>query len=113
MHPKLVLLPGLDGTGDLFDPLLAALDEDRPSRDLFGDGGARHEAERLGVPFLGEVPLHIAIRETSDAGTPVVATAPSGEHAAIYRGIADRVWQGVLRERESGGRAPPAIIFED
>ena len=43
--------------------------------DIFGHGGARHEAERLGVPFLGEVPLEMAIRETSDAGLPVVATA--------------------------------------
>src|SRR5262249_40598766 len=42
--------------------------------DIFGHGGARHEAERLGVPFLGEVPLHMAIREKSDAGLPVVAT---------------------------------------
>ena len=44
--------------------------------DIFGHGGARHEAERLGVPFLGEVPLDITIREKSDAGLPVVATAP-------------------------------------
>ena len=44
--------------------------------DIFGHGGARAEAERLGVPFLGEVPLDISIRENSDAGKPVVATAP-------------------------------------
>ena len=56
--------------------------------DIFGHGGARHEAERLGVPFLGEVPLHMTIREKSDAGLPVVATEPDGPHAAIYRGIA-------------------------
>ena len=43
--------------------------------DIFGHGGARHEAERLKVPFLGEVPLDMAIRETSDSGLPVVATA--------------------------------------
>src|SRR5688500_5199133 len=53
--------------------------------DIFAHGGARHEAERLGVPFLGEVPLHMAIREKSDAGLPVVATDPDGEHARIYR----------------------------
>jgi ATP-binding protein involved in chromosome partitioning len=46
--------------------------------DIFGHGGARREAERLGVPFLGEVPLHTEIRERSDAGLPVVATAPEG-----------------------------------
>ncbi|HLX15470.1 MAG TPA: iron-sulfur cluster carrier protein ApbC [Bradyrhizobium sp.] len=59
--------------------------------DIFGHGGARHEAERLGVPFLGEIPLHISIRTTSDDGTPVVASEPNGAHAAIYRAIAAKV----------------------
>ena len=59
--------------------------------DIFGHGGARHEAEKLGVPFLGEVPLHMAIRATSDAGTPVVDSEPDGPHAAIYRAIAGQV----------------------
>ena len=59
--------------------------------DIFGHGGARHEAERLGVPFLGEVPLHMTIREKSDAGLPVVATEPDGPHAAAYRAIAAKV----------------------
>jgi ATP-binding protein involved in chromosome partitioning len=79
---------------------------------LFAHGGGRHEAERLGVPFLGEVPLHIAIRETSDAGTPVVATDPDGPHAAIYRAIANATWMAVLHEREAGGRPPPRIVLE-
>lgn len=56
--------------------------------DIFGHGGARHEAERLGVPFLGEVPLHMSIRETSDSGHPVVESEPDGPHAAIYRVMA-------------------------
>lgn len=59
--------------------------------DIFGHGGARHEAEKLGVPFLGEVPLHMAIRATSDAGNPVVDSEPNGPHAAIYRAIAGQV----------------------
>src|SRR5262249_11802045 len=59
--------------------------------DIFGHGGARHEADRLGVPFLGEVPLHMDIRERSDSGRPVVATDPDGPHARIYREIAGRV----------------------
>jgi ATP-binding protein involved in chromosome partitioning len=59
--------------------------------DIFGHGGARHEAERLGVPFLGEIPLHISIRTTSDAGTPVVESEPNGPHTAIYRAIAAKV----------------------
>ena len=59
--------------------------------DIFGHGGARHEAEKLGVPFLGEVPLHMSIRATSDSGAPLVATEPNSEHAEIYRAIAARV----------------------
>jgi ATP-binding protein involved in chromosome partitioning len=77
--------------------------------DIFGHGGARHEAERLGVPFLGEVPLHLDIRESSDAGMPVVATAPDSAHAEIFRGIAARV-----RDQIAGGagRAAPRIVIE-
>src|SRR5256714_9590326 len=77
--------------------------------DIFGHGGARHEAERLGVPFLGEVPLDIAIRETSDSGRPVVATDPDGAHAAIYRQIATKVRDQL---RGSHGRPAPKIVIE-
>lgn len=59
--------------------------------DIFGHGGARHEAEKLGVPFLGEIPLHMAIRASSDAGNPVVDSEPDGPHAAIYRAVAEQV----------------------
>ena len=59
--------------------------------DIFGHGGARHEAERLGVPFLGEIPLHMSIRVTSDSGMPVVDSEPGGPHAAIYREIGAKV----------------------
>ncbi len=59
--------------------------------DIFGHGGARLEAERLGVPFLGEIPLHMSIRATSDSGTPVVESEPDGAHAAIYRAIGAKV----------------------
>src|ERR1700737_2904524 len=67
--------------------------------DIFGHGGARHEAERLAVPFLGEIPLHMSIRATSDSGTPVVESEPDGPHAAIYRAIGAKVrdqLQGVI-----------------
>jgi ATP-binding protein involved in chromosome partitioning len=67
--------------------------------DIFGHGGARHEAERLGVPFLGEIPLHMSIRVTSDSGNPVVDSEPDGPHAAIYRAIGEQVrnqLQGVI-----------------
>ncbi len=59
--------------------------------DIFGHGGARHEAERLKVPFLGEIPLHMSIRVSSDAGTPVVESEPDGVHAAIYRAIGTQI----------------------
>ncbi|PZM07755.1 Mrp/NBP35 family ATP-binding protein [Rhizobium tubonense] len=77
--------------------------------DIFGHGGARTEAERIGVPFLGEVPLTINIRETSDAGTPVVVSDPDGAMAAIYKDIATRVWEQV---QGSPQRAAPAIVFD-
>jgi ATP-binding protein involved in chromosome partitioning len=76
--------------------------------DIFGHGGARHEAERLGVPFLGEVPLHMDIREKSDSGRPVVATDPDGPHAKIYREIAERVRAGIA----GSARAAPKIVIE-
>jgi len=78
--------------------------------DIFGHGGARKEAERLKVPFLGEVPLDMAIRETSDSGLPVVATQPDGPHAKIYREIAAKV-----RDQLQGAgqtRAAPKIVIE-
>lgn len=77
--------------------------------DIFGHGGARAEAERIGVPFLGEVPLTIAIRETSDAGTPVVVSDPEGPQARVYREIAEKVWAQV---QARSGRAAPSIVFE-
>jgi ATP-binding protein involved in chromosome partitioning len=68
--------------------------------DIFGHGGARHEADKLGVPFLGEIPLHMAIRASSDAGNPVVDSEPDGPHAAIYRAIA-----GQVRDQLEGARS--------
>jgi ATP-binding protein involved in chromosome partitioning len=67
-------------------------------------------AERLGVPFLGEVPLDMAIRETSDAGLPIVATQPDGPHAKAYRAIAEQV----RAQLGTGGGARPApkIVIE-
>ena len=76
--------------------------------DIFGHGGARHEAARLGTPFLGEVPLHLAIRETSDAGQPIVATDPDGPHADAYRAIAANVAQ---RMSGAAPRQPPRIVM--
>ena len=60
--------------------------------DIFGHGGAREEAETLGIPFLGGVPLHMDIRAKSDEGRPVVASAPDSPHAQIYRELAQKAW---------------------
>jgi len=79
--------------------------------DIFGHGGARTEAEHLSVPFLGEVPLHMTIREKSDSGLPVVATEPDGVHARIYRDIAVNV-RDQLVTGAGAGRAAPKIVIE-
>jgi ATP-binding protein involved in chromosome partitioning len=78
--------------------------------DIFGHGGARKEAERLKVPFLGEVPLDMAIRETSDSGLPVVATRPDGPHAKVYREIAIRVREQIAGS--AAARPAPKIVIE-
>jgi ATP-binding protein involved in chromosome partitioning len=78
--------------------------------DIFSHGGARHEAERLGVAFLGEVPLHMTIREKSDSGLPVVATEPDGEHARIYRDIAGKVLERL--KDPAGARSAPKIVID-
>lgn len=77
--------------------------------DIFGHGGAALEAQRIGVPFLGEVPLEMRIRETSDAGQPVVATEPTGPHAEAYLSIAQRVLDGLSGKPE---RKAPRIVIE-
>ncbi|MHB1109290.1 MAG: Mrp/NBP35 family ATP-binding protein [Devosia sp.] len=59
--------------------------------DIFGHGGAKNAAESMGLPFLGEIPLVMAIRETSDSGEPVVASAPQGPEAQAFRAIARKI----------------------
>ena len=74
--------------------------------DIFGHGGAREEAEKLGCPFLGEIPLHKDIREASDSGVPIVVADPESEHAKAYVGIA----RGIAATVDSGQkRAAPTI----
>ncbi|APT57863.1 iron-sulfur cluster carrier protein ApbC [Roseomonas gilardii] len=76
--------------------------------EIFGHGGARAEAEKLGVEFLGELPLRLAIRETADAGTPIVLARPDSEEAATYRAIAARVWEKAGAPASAG----PRIIMD-
>jgi ATP-binding protein involved in chromosome partitioning len=79
--------------------------------DIFGHGGARAEAQRLDVPFLGEVPLEMVIRESSDAGRPIVIAEPDGRHAAVYRDIAALTLAEMERDAAGGAKAP-TIVFE-
>lgn len=60
---------------------------------IFGSDGARQLADTLGVTFLGDIPLHITIRETSDRGQPVVISSPNSPEAAAYRTVASAVVQ--------------------
>ncbi|AHB00228.1 ATPase [Brucella ceti TE28753-12] len=79
--------------------------------DIFGHGGARREAERLNVPFLGEVPLHMDVRAYSDNGTPITVKEPDSEHAKIYRDIARKVWEN-MKSGKGAGKPAPEIVFD-
>jgi ATP-binding protein involved in chromosome partitioning len=72
---------------------------------VFGQGGARQEAEARGIPYLGAIPLDIQIRATSDEGRPIVAVEPDSVHARHYTGIAREVWAAVA----SGAANRPAL----
>jgi len=79
--------------------------------DIFSHGGARREAERLGTDFLGEVPIDLAIRETSDEGRPIAVSQPDSAYARTFREIAARVWDKVSGETPAR-RAGPRIVIE-
>jgi ATP-binding protein involved in chromosome partitioning len=79
--------------------------------EIFSHGGARREAERLGTEFLGEIPLDLAIRETSDAGRPITVSDPDNPYSLVFRQIAARVWEKVAGA-EAVIRAPPRIVIE-
>jgi ATP-binding protein involved in chromosome partitioning len=76
---------------------------------IFGHGGARETAAKLGTDFLGEIPLHIAIRETSDGGTPITASDPSSPQAKAFTALAEKV----LAKLETANTRPaPRIVME-
>jgi ATP-binding protein involved in chromosome partitioning len=77
--------------------------------EIFAHGGARREAERFGVDFLGEIPLDIAIRETSDGGDPIVVSQPKSPHAAAYRDIAQKIWAKLSGVQQRQG---PRIVIQ-
>ena len=78
--------------------------------DIFSHGGARREAERLGTEFLGEVPLDMAIRETSDDGRPITASQPDSPYAQTFRAIAARVWDKVSGETPARREGPRIVV---
>jgi ATP-binding protein involved in chromosome partitioning len=75
---------------------------------IFGHGGARSTAEQLNAPFLGEIPLVPAIRETSDAGTPIVALKPESKEAQAFLALATQVAEKIAVPE----RAAPRIVIE-
>lgn len=77
----------------------------------FGHGGARAEAEALGVPCLAEIPLTLGIREQGDAGAPIVVAKPDSAEAEAFMGLATRVAEAI-DARQAGGRRRPKIVFE-
>jgi ATP-binding protein involved in chromosome partitioning len=79
--------------------------------EIFSHGGARIEAERLNTEFLGEVPLDLQIRETSDSGHPITVSDPDNPHALVFRHIAARIWEKIAGA-DAVGRAPPRIVIE-
>jgi ATP-binding protein involved in chromosome partitioning len=80
--------------------------------DIFGHGGAKAEAEKIGTPFLGEIPLDMSIRETSDAGQPVVVSDPQSAHAEIYRHIAEKAWENAEAHKAKLAGKKPKIVME-
>jgi len=74
--------------------------------DVFGHGGARDEAERLGVPFLGAIPLDMEIRSRSDSGEPITSTLPDSVHAKTFREVAQRTWAELKNAQEIAAKPP-------
>ena len=81
--------------------------------DVFGHGGARDEAERLGVPFLGAIPLDMEIRARSDSGEPITATMPDSPHAQSFRDFAARTWAELQSARELIVKPPRLALTPD
>ena len=76
--------------------------------EIFAHGGARHDAAQMGVPFLGEAPLDMKIRETSDSGRPVVGAEPDSPQAGVYLNLAAKV--KTLLETQKQRKAPNILM---
>jgi ATP-binding protein involved in chromosome partitioning len=77
---------------------------------MFGEGGARRTAQDLGLPFLGELPLDIGLRQSGDAGVPYVVASPGSTVANAFMSMAAHVFDGLMHQEV---KAPPVIRFED
>ena len=77
---------------------------------IFGRGGARATAEQLGAPFLGEIPIDVALRQACDDGRPIVATNPESPSSQAFLSIAAAVAERLAGET---AKPPPRIVFED
>lgn len=73
---------------------------------IFGEGGAQKMAQEYGLSLLGQIPLHLSLREDIDSGKPTVAARPDSEHSAQYRQLAGRVAAQVYWH----GKAKPQAI---
>jgi len=80
--------------------------------DIFSHGGAKRTAERLGTDFLGEIPLDMAIRETSDSGQPIVVSQPDSMHAKAYMAIAGKIWEQIRKRLDEREAAAPRIVIQ-
>jgi ATP-binding protein involved in chromosome partitioning len=79
--------------------------------EIFSHGGARAEADKLGMDFLGEIPLHMDIRKTSDSGRPIVVSDPDSEYAKAYRAIADKTWDNIQQTiAQQAAKAPKIVV---
>jgi ATP-binding protein involved in chromosome partitioning len=79
--------------------------------EIFSHGGARAEADKLGMDFLGEIPLHMDIRKTSDSGRPIVVSDPDSENAKAYRAIADKTWDNIQQTiAQQAAKAPKIVV---
>ena len=80
--------------------------------EIFSHGGARAEADKLGMDFLGEIPLHMDIRKTSDSGRPIVVSDPDSEYAKAYRAIADKTWDNIQQTIAHQAAKAPKIVVQ-
>ncbi|EKE43991.1 hypothetical protein OCGS_1972 [Oceaniovalibus guishaninsula JLT2003] len=90
---------GIDMFGKLKTPILGMIENMSThvcsncghEEHIFGHGGVAAEAERLGVPLLAEIPLHLDVRRASDGGAPIVVSQPDHPAAQVFRQLARRL----------------------